>query len=583
MKILFYIFILLYALKIICINQTCYEYSCDECSSPEYGKCTKCRDTFRLLEGKCLCSFSSCSLCKSGLAGLNICYVCREGYIHSNDECICPINNCEICAVNECQKCNNGYYYNSTINECIKLEEKDKISCYDLNCDICFSQEKGACEICNEGYYEKKGECFELEKPIINNNITTCPNNYYLIGNYCKERCYGVNCDIFRFTTKGEQVYLCEYNHCLICKDNELWIFTECDNREECSLLEGCLNCVDNNECLICMQGYFLIGGICKKCIEGCSKCSNQINCDYCLSGYQLNQNHICVFTNNFDFNETSYKEIKDNFISEEILSQNSINIISSTIIIPTTLITTVPTTIVTEKIKTESPVEINIRCNNYCAICNKKKGECERCFSSYYLIDNKCIKQVSTTIIETKPTSLIIHTTHKIIIEETELICTIENCINCFISKGEEICNKCAYNYFLENKKCKKKCDDKNCVICSEDGLICKECTKDTKLYNGKCSEKSDLCLRKNKNCIYCIDDDICIECEKDYVIKNHHCYNKKKKKIDFSFIIFLLALIVLGFVMVKCYNCHSMKIKRKYNGIRHISLDEQQSKNEG
>jgi hypothetical protein len=34
----------------------CFEYSCKECETEEYGKCTKCRDGFKLIDGKCPCA-----------------------------------------------------------------------------------------------------------------------------------------------------------------------------------------------------------------------------------------------------------------------------------------------------------------------------------------------------------------------------------------------------------------------------------------------------------------------------------------------------------------------------------------------
>ena len=54
--------------------------------------------------------------------------------------------------------------------------------------------------------------------------------------------------------------------------------------------MEGCLNCITNDECLICSQGYYLLYGTCIKCTEGCSICANDDICIYCLSGYNLIQ-----------------------------------------------------------------------------------------------------------------------------------------------------------------------------------------------------------------------------------------------------------------------------------------------------
>ena len=75
------IFFLLFNKNINCENTQCFEYSCEECLTEEYGKCTKCRNGFRLLEGTCPCADLSCALCETGLAGLHICKLCKMDII----------------------------------------------------------------------------------------------------------------------------------------------------------------------------------------------------------------------------------------------------------------------------------------------------------------------------------------------------------------------------------------------------------------------------------------------------------------------------------------------------------------------
>ena len=115
-----------------------------------------------------------------------------------------------------------------------------------------------------EGYYERKGECIALTVP----TNGRCPYNYYRNGYYCYERCSGVNCSDYLIPFI---LSLCSENNCLICELNFLKIISSCDNKEACSLSEGCLNCITNDECLVCQQGYYLLKGECKKCSEGCS------------------------------------------------------------------------------------------------------------------------------------------------------------------------------------------------------------------------------------------------------------------------------------------------------------------------
>ena len=44
----FFIFQLLF--KIIKLEQSCFEYSCEECTNSNYGSCTKCKKDFKLID-----------------------------------------------------------------------------------------------------------------------------------------------------------------------------------------------------------------------------------------------------------------------------------------------------------------------------------------------------------------------------------------------------------------------------------------------------------------------------------------------------------------------------------------------------
>ena len=96
-NIIFYFLLSLSFLKkqIICNNNiTCFEYSCEECNSSEYGSCTKCRFGYKLIGGTCPCSDSSCAFCITSV-GRNLCRLCKKGYIWDFSNCFCSISNCE--------------------------------------------------------------------------------------------------------------------------------------------------------------------------------------------------------------------------------------------------------------------------------------------------------------------------------------------------------------------------------------------------------------------------------------------------------------------------------------------------------
>ena len=123
------------------------------------------------------------------------------------------------------------------------------------------------------------------------NEKNECPTGYYLDNksNICKKICGGVNC-----TIKRGNYYKCDSNDCLVCENNILKIYDKCDDSAICKN-EGCLNCITNDECLICTQGYYLLGGICHKCPYGCSICKNNETCIKCLSGFELSSSKECI------------------------------------------------------------------------------------------------------------------------------------------------------------------------------------------------------------------------------------------------------------------------------------------------
>jgi len=424
-KYLYFCFLIFFSNKIIiCSNTTCFEYSCGECESPEYGKCTKCREGFRLIDGTCPCSDTSCALCYSGLAGLHLCALCKKGYYNFNQDCYCDIEDCEICSEKGCIKCKTGYFYNKNTNSCEEQKEEDKISCFDQNCDACYSEEKGGCDYCKEGYDFVKGECEKLPDVQENNK---CPDGYYLEEEKCEKICSGVDC-----SNKQFYYYICPSNECLVCTNNVLQIFSECDNSKICAM-DGCLNCITNEECLICSQGYYLLYGKCIKCTEGCSICPNNNTCIYCLSGYELNSEKKCIKTENFDFNLDKYKKYKKQLIE--------INFPDET----------------TEDINLDSEIT---ECDSNCLKCYDDNGECKECNKLYILENNKCIKH-----------------------------CSDSNCIECSLVNENEQCTKCNDSYVVKNGKCNYKCSDVNCLSCTlEDNLeICSKCSSGYQLDDSQ------------------------------------------------------------------------------------------------
>ena len=616
----FYLLLILSKKKINSGKIQCFEYSCAECESQEYGKCTKCKSGWTLTNGTCPCVDSSCALCSSGLAGLHLCILCKNGYYKFENDCYCQIKNCELCGEKGCVKCIRGYFYNITSKQC--EEEKDiNLTCYDNNCDSCFSEEKGACELCREGFTEKKGECLEL--PTLDENLT-CPEGYYKSGNFCIETCGGVDCpDIYH----PPYYYSCPSNKCLICIDKVLRIWSDCDNSEECSLMEGCLNCITNNECIVCQQGYYLLGGLCIKCLDGCSSCTNNETCDYCMSGYELNSEGLCNYTNNFDFDFNIYQNYKEFilFFEEitkieeptnkptekpstdkpsidipttdkpstdkpstemtEIISQET-SIPTQSIIVPTTLpATTINVNIVNppndiEGAEDEADLDLNdlMECDKNCIKCYDNLGKCIECAKLYILQENKCIKKctdekcLDCSLQNEEEFCNKCAKGYKPNGEECSLICSDNYCSKCSIIKNKEYCNQCRGGFRLKNEKCVVKCYDDYCEDCSDNGRNCTKCEIGKKLIDGKCALQSNMCSEYFQFCNYCFGSERCVECLKGYKLDEteKNCI-KDSSYISVIFSILGIGIIIVGIISYCVYQKRKRELRYEMRRMRH------------
>ena len=560
--------------SINCGSSPCFEYSCDECETQEYGKCTKCRDGWTLVDGTCPCTDSSCALCDSGLAGLHLCVLCKKGYYRFNNDCYCEINNCEQCGENSCLKCITGYFYNSTSKNCEKLKDEDKISCYDSNCDSCYSSEKGACDYCKEGYTERKGECIELPIPSEDN---ICPEGYYISGGVCLEKCGKVNCTNL-YSHYLQSYYTCDINKCLVCVNNVLKIFSECDNSDECSSIDGCLNCITNEECVVCSQGYYLLNGLCIKCSEGCSICSNSETCEYCISGYELNSDLKCNLTYNFDFDTSKYNNYKQKLI--EIYHKDEIPKPIETSL-PSNEISTVMTI---TKIDNENLPNI-LECDTNCIKCYDNIGKCIECDKLYLLNNNKCMKHCSddncidcyleddTEYCSECDNGYILNN------KKCNLICSDEKCSKCYLSDNTQFCSQCKYGYKLLDGECIVKCEDENCELCSSDGKNCTKCEEEKKLFDGKCADQNSICSQHFQFCNYCFGTEKCVECQKGYNFDSTgKICQKNTSYLSFLFTILGIAIFFIGIISFCIYRKRKNDLR---NEIRRMRMSNQNQNN--
>ena len=403
--------------------------------------------------------------------GTETCQLCKKGFIWDNYNCICNLSNCEQCGENGCLVCKIGYYYNKDTNECEKRSGFKEIYCDEFECDICFSELSGACIKCKQGTKLRRGHCEVLRH--VSDYGTCFSSDYYKEGEYCYPNCDGFECPI----KYNHSTNLCPFNKCLVCQNNRLNILDECDNYNECSLIEGCLNCISDEECLYCKQGYYLLGGKCKKCIKGCSICYNDYSCEYCLSGFELTSDKQCNLSNNFDFDIVEYNKYKNEFLNKSCSDDKCLHCTFKN---------------GEEKcIKCISGYGAYMdqckKCSSNCSDCRFSNGSnefCTECINGYYVNDvGKC-----------------------------SLICSDKNCIECYLnSEGKEYCKECKLFYALKNEICTSCHDMEGCDYCYFEN----ETEYCTKCYVSGYFLKDGICFKcSNEKCEICYFEDVKEHC---------------------------------------------------------------------
>lgn len=396
-------------------SETCFEYSCEECESSEYGKCIKCRENFQLIDGTCPCDDTSCALCLEPLSKYS-CLLCKRGYHRENNACICNIDYCQICGEDKCLKCLDSYRYDDSLKKCLKRRD-NAFTCYDNNCKFCYTREEKSCYECNIGYYLKEGVC-KIANSANSNGI--CSSGYYEKDSYCYLKCQGLNCN--KITGDNNS---CDNNKCIQCFRNDLSYVEKCQNKELCRI-DGCKICLTENECAECVRGYYYYSGKCYKCSDGCSLCTNANECDYCISGYNLDNEKKCVFSNSFDFNTILYTTKKEELIRLKN-HPNEYNRNSLEEVFDDSSICGKVNDYNDECLECTLPYKLKRKkCISTCTDSNCKEcddnNECKECKDEYTLEDKKCIIKCS------------------------------ENCEKC---QNRYTCIKCRRGKTLSNGKC--------------------------------------------------------------------------------------------------------------------------------
>ena len=364
-------------------------------------------------------------------------------------EPVCVVN------ANHCRKCNQ------LTNLCALCEGQDVFipddnggckgsrTCiagknYCLECD----NEGKLCKRCDDGFYEdENGGC---------SSTTNCKISY-----------------------KG---------HCFECKENYLLLGTD-SKYKYCKSISSVdfLNCkeidINNGECKLCMEGYYLNEGD-KRCIK-IQNCYESIfgNCISCIHNYYLDKKE----------NECKKKDEKFEGCKETIDGENC------------------------EICNLDYYFDENGICtySNYCSQTKNKK--CEKCINGYYLTKDNVCSSSDNCYYADKDTGICITCNHDYYLDTKDYKCKTNLEDNeykyCTQVNGHR-CITCEYKYRLgQDSKC---CSTQYCAE-SENG-ICIKCLDN--YYLGLDNMCTDV-----EHCIYS-DYYQCIECE------NNYYYDKLSKK---------------------------------------------------
>lgn len=261
---------------------------CDECVSDFYlsSKNKRCSDKF----GCVYYEDNHCILCENYLCHdlkSDLCLPKKiESYLNNhelNKFCInCNETNSEGTA---CRICDEGFFVGEN-GVCINTD----------NCDEAYG---GKCIKCKDNY------CLNEEKGCLSTDINNCLKceNKVKYNSKCTECNPGFVLNEHNICLKCENgcKYCSDENNCLECF-NGFYLVQENDKVicKECN--KACRKCLNENECLSCNDNYYQeteAGEIkCIQCPEGCEDCFDKFNCIKCKNDYKLvneNGENYCI------------------------------------------------------------------------------------------------------------------------------------------------------------------------------------------------------------------------------------------------------------------------------------------------
>ncbi|KAL4502619.1 hypothetical protein ABPG73_014376 [Tetrahymena malaccensis] len=525
--------------------------TCQTCSEPKNPfKCTSCNDGTYLNSNQCQKCQAPCLTCKNLSTQCLSCIDAKYTYDSSTNTCKsnCHIS-CKTCSnpddANSCSSCFDGSFLNgSTCQQCQSPCQNCQNS--GSNCLSCVSgyqfKPQNTCEIVCAS------QCKTCSKPLDSKSCTSCPDGYFLSGTECLpcqapcQNCVDSANKCLSCISSTDYKYISSNNQCQMICDSTCKTCNEPNNLLKCLdcpdgsyLINGqckkctspcgncqtspskCLSCIsadytlnnssntcepvcdkscklcsspqDASKCTSCQDGFYLDGGICRKCSSPCSKCiDNDQKCTQCIDNI------------NYKFDAPSNKCIKQCHSSCKECSD---------------------------------PQDISkcISCNDgfyldsgYCkkciSPCNtcKNLNECQSCETGYTFdaTSSKCQPQCDTSCLTcSKPNdqnSCLSCKDGSFLNNSSQCLPCKSPCSKC--NGSADKCTSCITNYNLDNssQSCSPTCDS-SCKTCSEakNASKCLSCNDGFYLDSGLCKK----CISP---CSTCKSSSECLTCENGY-----------------------------------------------------------------
>ncbi|KAL4456740.1 hypothetical protein ABPG73_014766 [Tetrahymena malaccensis] len=499
-------------------------------------------DNSNPLQAYCQICMSSCQTC----INLTSCTSCVQGYYLNGSICSQCDSSCLSCSgstSSDCSVCaQSGYYISLNLNKkCVASCDTSQAQYIDFStnpqqpyCRKCSSlcqtcSDSQSCTTCIQGYYLQASQCFPCDTSCLScskagpSNCIVCQQQGYFISTKQNNICVA-SCDL----TQGQ--YIDQSNP-------QQYYCKQCSN--------FCQSCNNQQNCLACIQGYYLNNNKCFQCDASCLQCSDQgsSNCTICQqSGYYISTklNNQCV--PQCDTTQAQYVDSTTN-TNQYYCRQcpEACQICNSA----TSCTTCKPGYYLDQN--TCSP------CDNSCTSClGPGPNNCLICKQSGYYISTKqnniCVSQCDTSQQQYIDSTTNVQQMYCKQCDKSCLTCTNgTSCVTCndgFYFIGD-LCSQCQLGYFMYNNQC-TKCDDSckicsglgptNCIICSQSNFyisvsqnnICvSECDLTISQYIDKITNPSQMYCRKcPSSCQSCVSDTSCTSCIQGYFQSQNQCY---------------------------------------------------------